>query len=101
MPKPAEALELEVLSDDLSSLLHRADDHPLVLERDGKRYTLSRAEIGAYYDPEALRAVLYEFAGFLSDDEANEMKEYLRRGREEGSRTDREPTIPGGHRLDH
>ncbi len=85
MPKPTETLELEDLSDDLSALLDRADDHPLVLERDGRRYTLSRAEIGAYYDPEEFRAALREFAGFLTEEEGARMKELIYRAREAGS----------------
>lgn len=71
---------------ELAQALERADDHRVVFERDGIRYRIVREGKAPEYDPEALKSVLYEYAGFLSEDEAAEMKEYLRRGREEGSR---------------
>jgi hypothetical protein len=45
-------------TDDLKTLLDRADEEPLVLERDGVRYVLNREDVGAYYDPEAAREAM-------------------------------------------
>ena len=90
-PKAVETV-LVTAADDLNTLLDRADDHPLVLERDGVRYVLNREDIGAYYDPEAVREAVETYAGLWSVEEAERMKEQLYRAREEGSRSyDRDP----------
>ena len=56
-PKDVETIPVSA-ADDLMALLDRADDHPLVLERDGVRYALNREDVMAYYDPEAAREAM-------------------------------------------
>ena len=64
----------------LATLLDRADDHPLVLERNGVRYVLNREDVGAYYDPEAVREAM-RTAGTISGVTAEEMLEAFYRSR--------------------
>ena len=66
---------------------------PVLLEKDGVRYLLSRAlehapkeDPFAGWDPERFRQILRETAGAWSDIDAEAMKEYIYRGREEGTR---------------
>ena len=58
MSKPVETIAVDSATGDVADLLDRADDHPLVLERGGLRYTLSREGVGAYYDPERARQAM-------------------------------------------
>ena len=69
--------------DDLKTLLDRANEEPLVLERDGVRYVLNREDVMVYYDPEAVREAMRSAAGKLKGVTAEEMLEefYRSRGR--------------------
>jgi hypothetical protein len=73
---------------ELARLLDEARDAPLRLEKDGVTYRLSREEddIWATYDPEAVHEALRTAAGTLTPEEGEELKAYIYRGREEGSR---------------
>lgn len=95
MPNSVEVIAVEETASDIGGYLDRADERPLVLKRNGHRYRLFREDEAVYEDIEARRAILREFAGFLSDEEAAEMKEYLRRGREEGSRPIDDSAVSG------
>ena len=79
-PKDVETVPVTA-ADDLNALLDRADDHPLVLERDGVRYVLNREDVGAYYDPAAAREAMRSAAGKLKGVTAEEMLEALSRSR--------------------
>ena len=80
---------------ELGRALAEADEREIVLERNGKRYRVEPAprldiadptDIWAGYDPERLRETIERFAGTLSDQEAEEIKELIYRAREEGTR---------------
>jgi len=75
---------------DLPRLLDEAADAPLILERDGVRFRLSREDAAddpwAGYDPERVRAAVRAFAGSITADEGERMKALIYRGRAEGSR---------------
>lgn len=76
---------------DPESALARALDEaetPVVLDRNGVRYRVSRGadDIWAGYDPERVREGLRQFAGTLSAEEGERIKELIYRGRDEGSR---------------
>lgn len=83
-PKDVETVSVTA-DDDLMSMLDRADDHPLVLERNGVRYVLNRADVGAYYDPAAAREAM-RTAGTISPETAEAMREAFEqiRGRRVG-----------------
>lgn len=74
---------------DLLRLLDRAADEPLLLEKDGIVYRLSRADeiedIWKGYDPERVRAGLRAMSGIITSEEAERMKELVYRGRDEGA----------------
>jgi hypothetical protein len=82
---------------ELDRLLDEAADGPIVLERDGVRYRLGRIdaepdEDSAFvYDPEKAIAGMHAAAGFLSDEEADRLREYIYEGRELGSRPSDRP----------
>ena len=74
-----------------SELGHALDDidgAPVVLERNGARFLVTRDsdDPWAHYDPEKLRAALRAVAGTLTPDEGERLKELIYRGREEGTR---------------
>jgi hypothetical protein len=73
---------------DLSRLLDAATSAPIRLERNGIVYRLEREEndIWADYDPEKVREGLRLYAGSWSDMDAEALKAYVYRGREEGTR---------------
>ncbi len=76
---------------DPDSALARALDEAatsVVLERNGVRYRVSPEadDPWAGYDPERVRAGLRRFAGTLSREEGERIKELIYRGREEGTR---------------
>jgi hypothetical protein len=79
---------------ELDRLLDEAIEGPIVLERKGIRYRLDRLEseddkdIWAGYDPEKALAGMEAAAGFLSDEEAERLREYVYEGRELGTRPD-------------
>jgi hypothetical protein len=72
----------------LPDLLDDAAWEPMILERDGVRFRVIRAEedLWADYDPEAVLEGLREITGTLSADEGERMKALIYRGREEGTR---------------
>lgn len=79
---------------ELGHLLDEATDAPLVLEKSGVRYRVSRQDnddIWTDYDPERVRKVLAETAGSLSQAEAEAMIADLYRARKEGSRPAKRP----------
>ncbi len=73
---------------ELARLLDEAQHAPLRLEKDGVTYRLSREEddVWVNYDPEAARAGMQAAAGHLTHEEAEKLKAYIYRGREEGTR---------------
>ncbi|MEA2595786.1 MAG: hypothetical protein QOF01_2255 [Thermomicrobiales bacterium] len=74
----------------LTELLDEAAVEPVLLEKDGVLYRLSRADevadIWAGYDPERVRAGLSAMSGIITAEEAERMKALVYRGREEGTR---------------
>jgi hypothetical protein len=88
---------------ELDRALAEAGDREIVLERNGKRYRVEPAphfdiadsdNIWAAYDPEVVLRSLDEFGGAWSDIDAEALKEYIYRGREEGTRPDDHPSQP-------
>ena len=75
---------------DWPRLLDEAASAPVRLERDGVVFRLAREaeeeDIWAGYDPERVREGLRLFAGMITPEEAERMKELVYRGREEGTR---------------
>ena len=73
---------------ELGRALDEMDGNPVVLLRGSKRFrvTPDSEDPWANYDPEKVRAALREFAGTLSSEEGERMKELIYRGREEGTR---------------
>ena len=78
---------------ELARLLKEADEADLRLERDGVIYRVSREHTDpwAEYDPEAVRAGMTTAAGALTLEQAEELKTYIYKGREEGSRPANRP----------
>lgn len=82
---------------ELDRLVDVAKETPVILEKDGIRYRLGREDDApsANYDPEAVLAALRAGAGALSAEEAEAMKNYVYRAREEGSQpAKRNMTLP-------
>jgi hypothetical protein len=73
---------------ELGRALDDSDGAPVILERNGARFLVTRDpdDPWADYDPEALRAALRAVAGTLTPDEGERLKELVYRGREEGTR---------------
>ena len=73
---------------DLSSVLAAAKNAPVRLEKDGVIYRVAREveDVWDTYDAEAVRAGMRAAAGHLTPDEAEELKNYIYRAREEGTR---------------
>ncbi len=73
---------------ELGRALDNADGPPVILERNGARFRVTRDpdDLWVDYDPEALRAALRAVAGTLTPDEGERLKELIYRGREEGTR---------------
>jgi hypothetical protein len=75
---------------DIIELLNAADEGPVVLERNGKRYRLARQDMKedfwAGYDPEKARAALESTVGSWSDIDADKLIAELYEARELGSR---------------
>jgi hypothetical protein len=72
---------------DLPELLDDAAKAPVILERDGKRFRLSRDEgIADEPDPERVREGLRRFAGTIGPEEGERLKAIVYRGREDGTR---------------
>ena len=71
----------------LPELLDDAAREPIVLERNGERFRLSRDEDIAYEpDPEGVRAMLAAVAGSWADLDVDEMIREIYEDREAGSR---------------
>lgn len=72
----------------LPDLLDDAAEAPVILERGGERFRLSRADddLFADYDPERVREGLRLFAGTISPEEGERRKALIYQGREEGTR---------------
>jgi hypothetical protein len=73
---------------ELARILAAAEETPVVLDSNGVRFRVIRADedLWADYDPEAVLEGLREIAGTLSADEGERMKALIYRGREEGTR---------------
>ncbi len=73
---------------ELGHALDDADGSPVVLERNGARFRVTRDpdDPWANDDPEAVRAALRAVAGTLTRDEGERRKELIYRGRDEGTR---------------
>lgn len=71
---------------EVDRLLDEADKTPLVLTRNGMRYTLQVDDPAAYYDPERLLSGMRAAAGSITEAEADERIANIYRWREEGSR---------------
>lgn len=73
---------------ELARLVDAARETPVILEKDGVRYRLSREDddLWANYDPEAVLAAIRASAGTHSRDDGEELKTYISRARAEGSR---------------
>jgi hypothetical protein len=73
---------------ELGRALDEAADEPVVLVRGGtrSRFTREADDPWANYNPENVRAGLRRFAGLLTPEEAERIKEGIYRGREEGTR---------------
>lgn len=73
---------------ELDRLLEEADGATLRLVRHGVRYRLEPEDEDPWadYDPERAGAGMRAAAGSLSVEDAERLKEYIYRGREEGTR---------------
>ena len=73
---------------ELGRALGDTDGTPVILERNGARFLVTRDpdNLWANYDPEKIRAGLRKFAGMLTPEEGERIKETIYRGREEGTR---------------
>lgn len=73
---------------ELGRALEHVDESRVVLDRDGARFRVIRADddFWAGYDPERLRAELRAAAGTLTLEEGERLKALIYRGREEGTR---------------
>jgi len=73
---------------DLSRLLDEAAAGPIILDRDGVRFRLSREDAAddpwTDYDPERVRAAVRELAGIITREEGERMKEPIYRSRQGG-----------------
>jgi hypothetical protein len=73
---------------ELARLLQEADGAGLRLEQNGITYRVTREDddLWAGYDPEAVRAGVEAGAGAITPEEAEALKAYVYRGRQEGTR---------------
>lgn len=73
---------------ELGRALDDSDGALVILERGGTRFRVTRDpdDPWAQYDPEKVRAGLRKFAGMLTPEEGERIKEMIYRGREEGTR---------------
>ena len=77
---------------ELDRLIEDLGKGPIALEKDGVRYRVERIDAPAEddpwanYDPEAVRAALRATAGSWRDVDAEALKAYIYRAREEGTR---------------
>ena len=68
----------------VAQAVHDSESDLVTLVVDGERYRLVREE-PTEWDADAMRAHLRRFSGFLTEAEAEKMKEEIYRAREEGS----------------
>ena len=83
-----ESLTIHVDPDsELARALHNPDAAPVVLNSNGVRFRVSRDDddLWADYDPERVRAGLRQFAGMISVEEGERLKQFIYRAREEGT----------------
>lgn len=73
---------------ELARLLDEAGDTPVLLEKNGEMYRLTRAgaDIWTGYDPAKVRTALAKTAGSWADIDTDKLITDLYRAREEGSR---------------
>lgn len=72
---------------DWPKLLDEVTQEPVILERGGERFRLSRVDdLFADYDPERVRDGLRRFAGTITADEAERLRDIVYQGREDGTR---------------
>jgi hypothetical protein len=73
---------------ELGRALDQSAGEPVLLLRNGTRFRVTRDldDPWANYDPEKVRAGLRKFAGMLTPEEGERIKEAIYRGREEGTR---------------
>jgi len=73
---------------ELARILADAEETPVVLDSNGVRFRIIRADedLWSDYDPEGVLEGLREIAGTLSTEEGERMKALIYRGREEGTR---------------
>ena len=73
---------------ELGRTLADADVKPVILHSNGARFRVTRDpdDPWANYDPEEVRAALRKFAGMITPEEGERIKEMIFRGREEGTR---------------
>ncbi|MDQ3692060.1 MAG: hypothetical protein M3464_00315 [Chloroflexota bacterium] len=73
---------------ELGRALDETAGSPVVLVRAGARFRVTRDpdDPWATYDPDKVRAGLRKFAGMLTREEGERIKESIYRGREEGTR---------------
>ncbi len=73
---------------ELGRALDENNGELVVLVRNGRRFRVTRDadDPWAHYDPEKVRAGLRKFAGMLTPEEGDRIKEAIYRGREEGTR---------------
>ncbi len=81
-PKP-----IEILPDsELARLLDHVGKTPLLLERNGIRYKVTKEEIATEYDANKVKAAILKTAGSWRAIDVTAMLATLYRAREEGSR---------------
>lgn len=71
---------------ELAGILQEAAVRPVLLEQDGTRFVVEADEPFARYDPEAALAGIRKGAGSWADLNPDEVKEYIYRAREQGTR---------------
>ncbi len=78
---------------ELARLLEEAGDTPLLLEKDGTLYRLSREDenLWAGYDAEKVRAAIAQTAGSWADVDTDQVIAALYRARETGARPTTRP----------
>ena len=78
---------------ELARALASVNGEPVFLDSSGVRFRVIRVEDDTWadYDPEKVRAGLRRFAGMISPEEADRIKEQIYRGREEGTRPPDQP----------
>jgi hypothetical protein len=75
------------LSEEIEALPDEADQAPLVIERNGKRYKVTLdldQDPFAYYDPEAARKALEAVRGILTREQGEALKAQIREDRGHG-----------------